>query len=74
MHEMQTIVTNVHGVCLSVRLSVCLSVCHAGAQLGFTVWGSFGAAIAKSLWPLFITSCSVSLFELCGLLSFAVVV
>jgi len=43
MHEMQTIVTDVHGVCLSV--------CHMGAQLGFTVWGSFGAAYAKSLWP-----------------------
>jgi len=42
MHEMQTIVTNVHGVCLSVS--------HV-AQLGFSVRGSFGAAFAKSLWP-----------------------
>jgi len=41
MHEMLTIVT---GVC-GVSPSVCLS--H-----GFTVWGSFGAAFAKSLWPL----------------------
>jgi len=30
---------------------VCKSVCHA-AQLGFTVWGSFGAAFAKPFWPL----------------------
>jgi len=32
MHEMQTILTDVRGVCLSV----CQSVCHA-AHLGFTV-------------------------------------
>jgi len=36
---MQTIVTDVCAVCLSV---------------GFTVWGLFGAAFAKSLWPLVI--------------------
>jgi len=42
MHEMQTIVTYDHGVCQSV--------CHA-ALLGFTVWGSFDAAFAESLWP-----------------------
>jgi len=47
MREMQTIVTDDRGVCLSV----CLSVCHA-AQLSFTVRVSFGAAFAKSLWPL----------------------
>jgi len=47
MHEMQTIVTDVRGVCLSV----CLSVCHA-AQLSFTVRESIGAAFAKLLWPL----------------------
>jgi len=47
MHEMQTIAADMRGVCLSV----CLSVCHA-AQLGFTMRGSFGAAFAKSLWPL----------------------
>jgi len=28
MHEMQTIVTDVRGVCLSLCPSVCLSVCH----------------------------------------------
>jgi len=44
MHEMQTIVTDVRGIC-----PVSQSVCHA-AQLGFTVQGSFGAAFAKSLW------------------------
>jgi len=43
MHEMQTIVTDVCGVCQSV--------CHA-AQLSFTVPGSFDAAFTKSLWPL----------------------
>jgi len=32
-------------------VSVCQSVCHA-AHLGFTVWGSFSAAFAKSFWPL----------------------
>jgi len=36
MHEMQTIVTDVRGVCLSVRPSVCQS---RAAQLGFTVRG-----------------------------------
>jgi len=39
MHEMQTIVTDVRGVCPQV----CQHVCHAG---------SFGAVFAKSLWPL----------------------
>jgi len=43
MHEMQTIVTDV--------CCVCLSVCHV-AQLGFTVQGSFGTAFAKSLLSL----------------------
>jgi len=42
MHEMQTIVADVH--------SVCQSVCHT-AQLGFTVRRSFGAVFAKLLWP-----------------------
>jgi len=41
MHEMQTIVTDVCGVCQSVRQSVC----HVG---------SFCAAFAKSLWPIVI--------------------
>jgi len=35
-------------------VSVCQSVCHA-AKVGFAVWGSFGAAFAKSLWPLVYT-------------------
>jgi len=43
MHEMQTIDTDVRGVCQAV--------CHA-AQLSLTMWGSFGAAFAKSLLPL----------------------
>jgi len=49
MHEMQTIVTDVRGVCLSVRPSIC----H-GAKFGgeCSVCGSFGAAFAKLLWPL----------------------
>jgi len=38
MHEMQTIVTDLRGVCPSV----CQSVCHAM---------SFDAAFAKLLWP-----------------------
>jgi len=50
-HDMQTIVTDVRcvclSVCLSVRPSVSLYVCHAA--LGFTVRG---AAFVKSLWPL----------------------
>jgi len=44
--------------CMKCRLllpmcavSVSLSFCHA-TQLGFIVQGSFGAAFAKSLWPL----------------------
>jgi len=45
MHEMQTIVTDECGVCLSV--------CHA-AQLGdvCSVCGALAAAFAKLLWPL----------------------
>jgi len=60
MHEMQTIVTDVRGVCLSDRPFVC----HA-AQGGFTMRGSFGAAYAKSLWPVvfalshFISPCKI---------------
>jgi len=46
MHEMQTIVTDDHGVCLSVTLS--------DTRLHCT--GSFGAAYAKSLWPLVFSS------------------
>jgi len=42
---MQTIVTDVCGVCQFVRQSVCLS-------RGFTVRELFGAAFSKSLWPL----------------------
>jgi len=45
MHEMQTIVTDVRGVCLSVCLS-CGCTLHAMST------GSFGAAFVKSLWPL----------------------
>jgi len=57
MNEMQLIVTDVRGVCLSVSQSVCLSVClsvYHTAQLGFTVRRSFSAAFAKSLWHLVI--------------------
>jgi len=44
MHEMQTVVTDVRGVCLSVtRLN---SAAHTVCA------GSFGAAFAKLLWPL----------------------
>jgi len=52
---MQTIVTDVRGVCPSV----CQSVCHA-AQLGgaCSVYGAFTAAFARLLWPL-------SLFSWC---------
>jgi len=46
MHEMQTIVTDVRGVCLSACLSRQLN------QLSFTAQGSFDAAFAKLLWPL----------------------
>jgi len=41
MHKMQTIVTDVRGVCLSV--------CHATRAV---CAGSFVAAFAKLLWPL----------------------
>jgi len=55
MHEMQTIVTDLRGVRLSV--------CHA-AHLGFTERGLFGAAFAQSLWPLVICSCIGAVFSL----------
>jgi len=48
MHEMQTIVTDVHCVCPSVRQSVC----HAAQLTRLQCTGAFGAAFAKSLWPL----------------------
>jgi len=53
MHELQTIsfVTDVSGVCPSVCLS------HGSTRLHCA--GSFGAAFAKSLWPLVIKSCSI---------------
>jgi len=47
MHEMQTIVTDVRGVCLSV----CLSRGSSRRRVQ-CVRGSFGAAFAKLLWPL----------------------
>jgi len=51
----QTIVTDYRGVCLSVCLSC-----------GFTVRGSFGAAFAKSLWPLVVISTNTCC---CGVVS-----
>jgi len=63
MHEMQTIVTDVCGVCLSVRLSVSLSVSLSvlnatndpHSEVDLHTWlhcaGSFGIAFAKLLWP-----------------------
>jgi len=49
MHEMQTIVTDVRGVCQSVRPSVCLSVCYSARAVCAVL---FGAAFAKLLWRL----------------------
>jgi len=50
MHEMQTIVTDDCGVCLSVmRLNLATRAVCAG---------SFGAAFVKSLWPLILMSTS----------------
>jgi len=46
MHEMQTIVTVVRGVCLLV----CPSVCHGSSNSSASLRGSFGAAFAKSRW------------------------
>jgi len=66
LHQMQTIVTNDHGVCQPV--------CHM-AQLAFTLCCSFGATFAKSFWCL-VTICGmcsessclhrVSLFDFCA--------
>jgi len=47
MQKMQTFVTNVDGVCLSVCPLVCLS--RQLNWLGFTVWGSFVAALQITL-------------------------
>jgi len=51
MNEMQTIVIDDRGLCLSISLSVTWLnlVAHAVCM------GSFGAAFAKSLWPLVLT-------------------
>jgi len=52
MHEMQTIVTVVRGVCLSISLFVC----HAAKLAARAVCeGSFSAAFAKLLRPLVVT-------------------
>jgi len=48
MYEMQTTVTNVRGV-----LSVCSSMRYTTQLTWLNCVGSFGAAFAKSLWPLF---------------------
>jgi len=48
MHEMQTIATDVSGVCLSVSHAAQLGSVHAVSV------GSLGAASAKLLWPLVI--------------------
>jgi len=48
MHEMQTIVTDVRGVCLSV----CLYVTRLNSVARAVCVGSFDAAFAKLLWPL----------------------
>jgi len=50
MHEMQTIVTDVRSVCLSVSMSQLLN------YLAFTVRGSFDAAFVKLLCPLVIAA------------------
>jgi len=59
MYKMQTIVTIVRSVSLSVCLSIRLSVCHA---LNLATYpGSFAAAFAKLLWPqIFYTDWKVS--------------
>jgi len=57
MHEMQTIVTDDCGVCLSVSLSDC----HV-AQL----CGAFDAAFAKSLWALVIMMIAVCVITTAG--------
>jgi len=49
MHEMETIVTDVHGVRLSVSLSVAWLNSAARAVC---VCNAFAAAFAKLLWPL----------------------
>jgi len=48
MHEMQTIVTDVRGVCQSVHLSRM----HKMTPAQLHCVGSFGAAFAKVLWLL----------------------
>jgi len=52
MHETQTIVIDVRGVCLSVSLSVCLTDTRLNSVARAVRAGSFGAAFAKLLWPL----------------------
>jgi len=58
MHEIQTVVSDVRGVCPSVCLPVCLPRMHRMTphdEADLTVLhcaGTFGAAFAKSLWPL----------------------
>jgi len=60
MHEMQTILTDVHGVCLSVSLSVTSALNDPGlASLSVATravyvvcTGLFDAAFTKCLWPL----------------------
>jgi len=53
MHEVLTTLTNVRGICL-VRLSVAWLKLAAAREctLRAVCVGSFGAAVAKCLWPL----------------------
>jgi len=64
MHEMLTILTDVHGVCLSVSLSV--TWLQSAAAPCAMCAGSFGAAFAKCLWPLVLICCMSGVYGLCG--------
>jgi len=55
MHEMQTIVTDVRGVCLSICPSVCLSVFHGGSTSSASLCGGIRC---KLLWPLVSVICT----------------
>jgi len=58
MHEMQTIVTDVRGVCPSVSLSAYLSVTNAHSEADLSACSVFGGGVIRcSLCQMTLASC-----------------
>jgi len=60
MHEMQAILTDVRGVCLSVSVTRLKSAAARAVYVACLCAGSFGAAFVELLWPLVIVDVAVN--------------